>query len=195
MINATKHARERYAERIKGIEKDAIKSNVAMYGNDYEKDLNKMYNNSRLIYTGRFQTHKECQYRLADDIILVMDKIDQNLITLYRVDFNFTKSINKVILQDLVEELDVKEKAWSLEKEKTEEANSELNNEKALLEMDIKAKEKELESLKDRLDALNKYMKTTNADEIVAKEAMDEIARKIVYSIDYKKAMQEIMED
>ena len=50
-----------------------------------------------------------------------MDKIDQNLITLYRVDFNFTKSINKVILQDLVEELDVKEKAWSLEKEKTEE--------------------------------------------------------------------------
>ena len=87
MINATKHARERYAERIKGIEKDAIKSNVAMYGNDYEKDLNKMYDNSRLIYTGRFQTHKECQYRLADDIILVMDKIDQNLITLYRVDY------------------------------------------------------------------------------------------------------------
>ena len=122
-------------------------------------------------------------------------KIDQNLITLYRVDFNFTKSINKVILQDLVEELDVKEKAWSLEKEKTEEANSELNNEKALLEMDIEAKAKELENLKDRLDALNKYMKTTNADEIVAKEAMDEIARKIVYSIDYKKAMQEIMED
>ena len=146
MINATKHARERYAERIKGIEKDAIKSNVAMYGNDYEKDLNKMYDNSRLIYTGRFQTHKECQYRLADDIILVMDKIDQNLITLYRVDFNFTKSINKVILQDLVEELDVKEKAWSLEKEKTEEANSELNNEKALLEMDIEAKAKELEN-------------------------------------------------
>ena len=47
MINATKHARERYASRIKGIEKNAIKANVTMYGNDYEKDLNKMYDNSK----------------------------------------------------------------------------------------------------------------------------------------------------
>ena len=104
MINATKHARERYASRIKGIEKSAIKSNVTMYGAEYEKDLNKMYDNSRLIYTGKFQNHNECNYRLADDIILVVDKQEQNLITLYRVDFNFTKKINKSILQDLVKE-------------------------------------------------------------------------------------------
>ena len=37
-------------------------------------------------------------------------------------------------------------------------------------------------------------MKTTNADEISAKEKMDDIARKIVYSIDYKKSMQETLE-
>ena len=73
MINATKHARERYALRIKGIEKSALKANVTMHGSEYEKDLNKMYDNSRLIYTGKFQSYKECKYRLADDIILIID--------------------------------------------------------------------------------------------------------------------------
>ena len=194
MINATKHARERYASRIKGVEKNAIKSNVIMYGAEYEKDLNKMYDNSRLIYTGKFQNHNECNYRLADDIILVVDKQEQNLITLYRVDFNFTKKINKSILQDLVQELNEREEAWLSEKAKAEETNNGLDNEKALLELNIEAKTQELKDLQERLKALNEYMKTTNADEISAKEKMDDIARKIVYSIDYKKSMQETLE-
>ena len=194
MINATKHARERYARRIKGVEKNAIKSNVVMYGAEYEKDLNKMYDNSRLIYTGKFQNHNECNYRLADDIILVVDKQEQNLITLYRVDFNFTKKINKSILQDLVQELNEREEAWLSEKAKAEETNNGLDNEKALLELNIEAKTQELKDLQERLKALNEYMKTTNADEISAKEKMDDIARKIVYSIDYKKSMQETLE-
>ena len=194
MINATKHARERYASRIKGVEKNAIKSNVIMYGAEYEKDLNKMYDNSRLIYTGKFQNHNECNYRLADDIILVVDKQEQNLITLYRVDFNFTKKINKSILQDLVQELNEREEAWLSEKAKAEETNNGLDNEKALLELNIEAKTQELKDLQERLKALNEYMKTTNADEINAKEKMDDIARKIVYSIDYKKSMQETLE-
>lgn len=194
MINATKHARERYASRIKGVEKNAIKSNVTMYGAEYEKDLNKMYDNSRLIYTGKFQNHNECNYRLADDIILVVDKQEQNLITLYRVDFNFTKKINKSILQDLVQELNEREEAWLSEKAKAEETNNGLDNEKALLELNIEAKTQELKDLQERLKALNEYMKTTNADEINAKEKMDDIARKIVYSIDYKKSMQETLE-
>ena len=194
MINATKHARERYASRIKGVEKNAIKSNVVMYGAEYEKDLNKMYDNSRLIYTGKFQNHNECNYRLADDIILVVDKQEQNLITLYRVDFNFTKKINKSILQDLVQELNEREEAWLSEKAKAEETNNGLDNEKALLELNIEAKIQELKDLQERLKALNEYMKTTNADEISAKEKMDDIARKIVYSIDYKKSMQETLE-
>ena len=193
MINATKHARERYASRIKGVEKNAIKSNVTMYGAEYEKDLNKMYDNSRLIYTGKFQNHNECNYRLADDIILVVDKQEQNLITLYRVDFNFTKKINKSILQDLVQELNEREEAWLSEKAKAEETNNGLDNEKALLELNIEAKTQELKDLQERLKALNEYMKTTNADEISAKEKMDDIARKIVYSIDYKKSMQETL--
>ena len=194
MINATKHARERYASRIKGVEKNAIKSNVTMYGAEYEKDLNKMYDNSRLIYTGKFQNHNECNYRLADDIILVVDKQEQNLITLYRVDFNFTKKINKSILQDLIQELNEREEAWLSEKAKAEETNNGLDNEKALLELNIEAKTQELKDLQERLKALNEYMKTTNADEINAKEKMDDIARKIVYSIDYKKSMQETLE-
>ena len=194
MINATKHARERYASRIKGVEKNAIKSNVVMYGAEYEKDLNKMYDNSRLIYTGKFQNHNECNYRLADDIILVVDKQEQNLITLYRVDFNFTKKINKSILQDLVQELNEREEAWLSEKAKAEETNNGLDNEKALLELNIETKTQELKDLQERLKALNEYMKTTNADEISAKEKMDDIARKIVYSIDYKKSMQETLE-
>ena len=193
MINATKHARERYASRIKGIEKNALKSNVTMYGAEYEKDLNKMYDNSKEIYTGKFQNHNECKYRLADDIILVVDKQEQNLITLYRADFNFGKNINKDILKSLVQELNEKEEAWLSEKAKTEETNGGLNDEKTLLEMNIEAKTQELKDLQERLSALKEYMKTTNADEIEAKEAMDEVARKIVYSIDYKKSMQEII--
>lgn len=194
MINITKHAREKYALRIKGIEKDAVKSNATMYMVDYEKDLNKMFDVSKIIYIGKFETHKECIYRLVDDIILVMDKLDQNLITLYRIDFNFGKNINKIILKDLLEELNKKEEIWLAEKLKLDETNNELVSEQTQLEMNIEAKNNELKQLQERLDSLKKYMKTTNQDEIIAKEAMNEIARKIVYSIEYKKSMQDIME-
>ena len=61
--------------------------------------------------------------------------------------------------------------------------------------MNIEAKEQELKDLQERLNALNNWIKTTNTEEIKAREDMDEIARQIVYSVDYKKSMQDIMED
>ena len=98
------------------------------------------------------------------------------------------------VITDLVQELNEREEAWLSEKANAEETNNGLDNEKALLELNIEAKTQELKDLQERLKALNEYMKTTNADEISAKEKMDDIARKIVYSIDYKKSMQETLE-
>lgn len=192
MINCTKHSVEQYAKRIKEIDKDSLRSNVTMNREQYEKDLNKMYDNSKIIFTGKFDNHKMANYRLADNIILITDKTDQNLITLYRVDFDFDRDTNKIVLDSLLIKLD-KAKAIYLEKKEQADADKKkLDNERLQLLLDIDARKEELKKLEESYKILEDCINVYSKDEIEAEEKMNKIARKIVYSIEYRNTIKEI---
>ncbi|WP_219715439.1 hypothetical protein, partial [Clostridioides difficile] len=88
MINVTNHALRRYIERIKECEKNCVEQNLNLNKEQYQKDLNKMFEQSRLIYTGRFNDkYTETNFRLVDNIILITDLRDTKIITLYRVEY------------------------------------------------------------------------------------------------------------
>lgn len=194
MINVTKHAYERYAERIKNTAKEDIQSDIAVNKNLYHTELDRMFENSRIIYTGRFNDkHNETNFRIADNMILITDKADTKIITLYRVEFGFDRDVDVVILESLLKKLDVAEGEYI---KSMDEVNAE--KERVVTERDTLAEEIEqmvetLKLMRETLGVMNEYIDKFNYRERVAKSEMDTIAKKIVYSNIYRKEMEECM--
>lgn len=104
MPKITAHAMVRYAERIKHIRvKDHNVNNInTRFKERYIKEINKMYQFSRLIYSGVCRDYKKSNFRLANDIILILDTQEKNIITLFRVDFGLLKEQNKEMKNDIL---------------------------------------------------------------------------------------------
>ena len=195
MINITTHAYKRYAERIKNIAKEDILSDITINKNLYHTEMDKMFENSKLIYTGRFNDkHNETNFRIVDNIILIADKQDTKIITLYRVEFGFDRDVDVVILRSLLEKLAVAEEEYlssidevNLEKERV---ITNRNN----LAQEIEDMKKSLSIMEESLWAMNNYIEGFNYKERIAKSEMETVAKKIVYSNVYRKEMEECIQ-
>ncbi|MGL5649829.1 MAG: hypothetical protein ACRDDY_18520 [Clostridium sp.] len=61
----------------KRVELDKVQSDIIENKDIYHVELDKMFNNSKLIFTGRFNDkHGITNFRLADNIILITDAYD-----------------------------------------------------------------------------------------------------------------------
>ena len=191
-MNCTKHILQRYAERFKKIEKQDINQNIIENKDLYEKELNKMISIGKMIYTGKFnEDNMITNYWLVDNIIIVTDTANTKMITLYRIEFGYGREIDKRIQQGLLEELDIAEEEYI-------KAMDEVKNEKDKLEIDkIQIKEKivslkeELTALESGLKGIENYINTINIKEVKTRVDRDIVAKKIVYSNIYKKAIEE----
>lgn len=194
MINITKHCYFRYAERIKNVPKDELEKDITFNKDMYHIELNKMFENSRLIYTGRFNDkHSETNFRISDNIILITDKSDSKIITLYRVEFGFDRDVDIVILKSLIDKLETAEDEYirtigevTLEKDRVITSRDNLQEE-------IKELEDRLKIMKESLFVMNNYIDKFSYKEKIAKSEMETIAKKIVYSNIYRKEMEECL--
>ncbi|MCC0645398.1 hypothetical protein KGF41_14120 [Clostridioides sp. ZZV14-6150] len=192
MINVTNHALRRYIERIKECEKSCVEQNLNLNKEQYQIDLNKMFEQSRLIYTGRFNDkYTETNFRLVDNIILITDLRDTKIITLYRVEYGIDRETDLMIIENLLRKLDKTEKEYinimdeiSFEKEK-------LLAEREGLVSEIETLKGTLDTMNESLKVLSKYIDTFSYKEKQAKSEMEIIAKKIVYSSIYRKEMLE----
>lgn len=191
MCNITKHAYERYAEKIKLIPKDEINSMVALNRKLYSDEMNKMYENSYLIYTGQFNNHNKANFRVVDDICLVSDIKDQNIITLYRIDFGMGRKLNKTILEELKKELEEKKEIHNKAVEEVKEKKEEIEEQARQLKDELEEMKKVIKSLEENIKGLEGYKNSISYEEIRSKADYDLIAKKIAYSIHYRKAMEE----
>lgn len=100
----TQHCKERYAERIMNKEE---KSDIAVYvaqnQEKIETDINKMLEFGELIYVGfirdrsdeALREKKEVRVYICGTWVLLTDKTDQKVITLYKIDLNIGEDFNK----------------------------------------------------------------------------------------------------
>lgn len=187
MINITKHALKRYVERfvdpVKTSSQDLININKELY----EKELVKMFEQSKHIFDGKFNDKQpKTSFYLADDIILVTDTECTKIITLYRVEYGFSKVINKSILYDLLIEHEMAEVNYMQIKENRSEEKKDLLNSRDNLDIEIKSLEETLKALKESRNSLDNYITNFDYEEIKARSEIDTLAQKIVYSINYK---------
>lgn len=189
MCNVTNHALQRYAERIKKVNKSEIHQTILDSKDLFVDELRKMYVNSKLIYQGNFNGNEIGNFRVADDICLILDTNETKIITLYRVDFGMGRKINKMMLEELLKELDEKEVNYLNAVEETRNEKDNIGYQILQLEEELESVHEQMKALKIGIQGLKEYEKTISTNEISAKTEMDRTAKKITYSRDYKEAM------
>lgn len=194
MINITKHAFKRYAERFKGIEKINVDSNVTFHRDMYQNEMDKMFENSRLIYTGKFNGNETTNFRLVDNIILVTDTVDSKIITLYRIDFGFDREIDKVIFEDLIKKLNECEEEFLIKESEVDDEELKVQGQMDDLLIEIECLEETLETVRNSYKSLREYKKSIVSKKELARTEMNSVAKKIIYSNEYRKQMAEGME-
>lgn len=106
-IKLTKHAKERYAERIMGKE---AKSDIAVYvaqnEEKIENDIKKMIEFGDEIYFGVVRAGKKKTYVILNGTwIIIIDEDQRTVVTLYKIDFGLGEEFNKQFIDKMIEKL------------------------------------------------------------------------------------------
>lgn len=120
--NISKHASERYAERIMDKEGLGINAFVTLYKEKIDTDINKLINYGQLIYSGK-QSQKDgkgnvIDVYLKDCWVVLVDSRAKNVVTLYKIDLGFDEEFNKLYVSKMMEKLNTYKE--SLERTKTQ---------------------------------------------------------------------------
>ena len=180
-ISVTKHACERYCERI--LEKNITYAQTNR--DEVVKDIIELFGKSEWLYKGKFQSNEIGNFYIDDNIIFVLNEQNQAIITLYTISYGFGE-IDKQITEGLVdkikdiqnviaeesEQYEVKIQESKLVIMEIDEKINLLQQEINMLEVDKKTKLQEIKSYE------NECSKT--------KKSLFELVSKIIYSVNYK---------
>lgn len=105
----SKHAAERYAERIMDKEGHNISNFVTLYREKIDTDINKLINYGELIFTGK-QSNKDGKSSMVDVYlkdcwVVLADSRAKNVITLYKIDLGLDDEFNKAYISKMLEKL------------------------------------------------------------------------------------------
>lgn len=106
----TEHILERYAERIQDKQgKNEIKSFVAQNRDRIKNNIQKLFDSSEFLCTTKIKDHNVTNFYVnKDGWVLISDKENKKLITLYKVDLFLGTEFNKYYIEKMTE--DIKEK-------------------------------------------------------------------------------------
>ena len=174
-MNITKHARERWAERIRGVDKSFVPAYITQNEKQIQEDINKTFEASTLLYTGQISYSggkASSKYFLKDSLVIITDTSEQNIITLYPMDYGFPEEtgLDKTIRDALLKELD------KVEGEITQ-SQSDFEDKLGDNEMDSNTVTNQLKDLEEQEHELTKRKRALEAE----KRALDE-SRKVLRS-------------
>ena len=186
-INITKHGLKRYIERFRG--ETNIQERELMINSQKEQlesEINAMYDNSKVIYKGELNDNEEATFRLVDNIIIICDAADTKVITLFRINFGFSRAIDKQIIDSLIKELNDYDELYAEELCELDSKRDHLLAQRESLKMEIVAQEKVLESLQESKKLLDTEIKGIETKKDLAEKDRNECARKLVYSVEFR---------
>ena len=196
-MNVTKHCIHRYAIRFKDIDKQDLGAITQAEKELFETELNKMIDKATMIYTGTFnEKNQVTNFWVVDNIVLVTDIANTKIITLYRIEFGFDRTIDKTILENLREQLEEADEVYIKAMQEVQEKKDRLDIDAISIKEQISSLQEQLSALQSGLKGIEEYKKTITVDEVKARTNRDIIAKKIIYSNIYKKSVDEYtMED
>ena len=193
-MEVSEHALKRYVERIVG-KTSTFEINLAIEKNKdmLVEQINKMYDNSREVFSGNIGDAKTyASFCIRDDIALVVDKKKGKIITLYRISFNFPSEIIPTIINSLLNEINlIDEQIIKVDDD---------NKEKIIdIEMEVEERNIRIASLLQEVDILKQKNKSSiDKKDILAKELsllytkQKEYVYQLFAMTDYKKDLKDL---
>lgn len=141
--NVSKHAAERYAERIMGKEDTYDITRFALTNEEKIRcDINKMISYGDLIYSGK-QSQKDGKGNIVDVYvkdcwIVLVDNKAKNVITLFKVDLELDDDFNKAYVAKMLEKLNVSKEELTATQQRIQEESDTYRNMIAEAEFQIK---------------------------------------------------------
>ena len=108
-MNITRHAKERYAERIMGRDN---KTDVAVFVAGHEKkiqeDIEKMVTYGTIVYTGKSAKQKDSTVNIIvkDLWVLIVDVARKNVVTLYKIDLGVGEEYDKKFVEIALKQIE-----------------------------------------------------------------------------------------
>lgn len=106
-FNISKHASERYAERIANCDNATdIHKYITLHSADIKKHINQMCTFGNKIYSGKLRDKPEADIYRKDNWIIIVDAKINNVITMYKVDLKLGEEFNTMFIDKSQERLD-----------------------------------------------------------------------------------------
>lgn len=192
MVNVTNHARIRYCERILGMtDRQEIKQYLAQNNEKVTTDLNKMHEYSQHIYRGQIGDNVTRAYRMADNIVLVMNSQGDAIVTLFKCVFDFGEDMDRKIikhelesikeLNDYLDEVDIEIEEF-IEGRQAKSTN---------IDLQLKALEEQIKLLRQQKSFIDDEVKNKRSEREFASKEVQKRAIRICNSIEYRSDLNE----
>ena len=125
----SRHAQERYSERIMGKEDTDVARFITLNEDKIKTDINKLIQYGQLIYSGK-QSQKDGKGNIVDVFlkdcwVVIADSRIKNVITLYKIDLGLGDEFNKAYVSKMLEKLNAnKEVLENVHRQVQEESNT-----------------------------------------------------------------------
>lgn len=191
MKNVKNHAKQRYVERILGI-RDITENKRYIVQNDAIicEHINRMVENSLFIYRGQIGDNTTKVFRMADNIVLVLDSQETCVITMFKCIFDFGEEMDRQIIKNELLMLD--ELHNELRNIETE-INLFVEEQTVItttLDAQIKAMEEQIRLLKSQKSAAEEAIKGKRAGRDFTTKEIEKRAVRLCNSIEYRRDLQ-----
>ena len=185
-MNITKHAKERYAERIMDKnDKSSIAVFIAQHEEKIKTDIEKMVQYADLIYEGEsLKNPKDTLKIYLNGLwVIILDANTNNVITLYSVDLGVDDELNNLFVSKMKARINASTQHYSEVEEELKNKHLEYKDNIRNNEIKIANYKKIIKSLEDNNYALKDLMDSENA---LLREAKTDIQEAVMTLIGKK---------
>ena len=192
-LNVTKHALQRWAERILKIDSKELNLYINSNREILIENINETFSYSEFIYKGQLgKDNITRHYYIQNDIVFITNTENNAIITVYKVDLGFTEELNSQVRKGLIEEV----RKLQLEKDELDfqslsEAESK-KHEVVTIDDQLHILEKQIAELKAQKQIVNNELKMINSKSSYVTQELSKFVLMLVNSIDYKNDIQTI---
>lgn len=193
-VNVTKHALERWCERILNM---IDSKEIALYINSNRdkltNDINTTLQFGEFIYKGQLGNDNITRhYYISGDIVLITNTDNNAVITVYKVDLGFTPELNTQVRKGLIQEIhklaNERDELEFQALEEVEKKTFEISN----IDDQMLILQKQMDELKLQKKVLSEEVKSLNSKSKYVNHELSKYVLMLVNSIEYKKDMQTV---
>lgn len=186
-LNITKHALERWCERILGLDKSEVALYITTNREQLVEHINETFSYSEFIYKGQLGTDNITRhYYIQNNNVFITNTDDNAIITIYKVDLGFTDNINTMLRKEMMKEVaKLQEEKYNIDMEVLEEIDKtkfELQD----IDDNIVILERQLAELKQQKKMKSEHIKSINSKSNYVNQELSKYVLKLVNSKEYK---------